>query len=211
MPKKYILPAVGIAVLVIIAVSVFAFFSWKNAIDNNGYKRQRAVETQYNHYQTSLSTCLDKSRVGAGIASEEYDRIKDTLTAVVSARYKGGSPLDGDGGALVSALAEAYPTIDNSLWKQLMTTVLGCRNEVAGVNNELQSLAGRFDTWSNTGGIFAKHYREKYPTDELKVAGLNGQLTGQAALDFIVTPLTTSEAGDALKNHTMPEQDLFGE
>lgn len=211
MPKKYIPLVAGIAVLVVIVIGVISFLSWANSIDNDGYERQRDVVTQYNTYQTSLSNCLDKSKVGASIAGEEYDRLKDTLTAVVGVRYKDGSPLDGDGGALVSALREAYPTIDNSLWKQVMDTAMGCRDEVAGVNNELQSLAGRFDKWRNTGGIFTKHYRSKYPTDELKVASLNGQLTGQAALDFIVNPLTTDEAADALKTHTMPEQDLFGE
>lgn len=199
--------------LVIVAVLVIAvggaaliFFSWRNSINNEAYGQQRDVFKVYNQYQTALSTCLDQSRIAAQISTEEYDRFKDTVTPIIGARYD-GEALTGD--AAVSVLVESYPEVDRSLWKQFMSTALGCRANTGDVNDDLQRVAGDFDTWVHQGGVFEKMVRNNWPNDELKVTGLNGVLTGQDALDFIVTPLTTGEALNALKTHTMPDQDLF--
>lgn len=197
----------ALAVLLAI-ISVLVFLSWKNSIYNEGFGKQRAVLTQYNMYQTSLSTCLDQTNIGAQVASEEYEQVKNVLTTVVGARYGDEGALS-EGGAFVSALAEQYPEIDRSLWKQLMTTALGCRSQVAGVNNELQALAGRFETWSRQGAWYAKPLRNNWPNGDLRVAGLTGPLSGQDALLFIITPITTGQATQAILTHEMPEQDLF--
>lgn len=202
--------SIAVGVTAIVALLGFAFASWINAIHNDGWTRQRAVTQQYNVYQTSLSTCLDNSQVGAQIATEEYSQVKDLLTSVVSARYSDEGALNGTSGAFVSALQEQYPAIDRTLWKQLMTTAIGCRNQVADTNNELQSVAQRFDTWAHTGGIFAKPFRSKFPNTDLVVIGLNGPLTGEQALAFLVTPITTGEAATAIRTQQMPNQDLFG-
>lgn len=206
--NKGISIAAGVAA--VIAIVVFSFASWVNSIHNEGWTKQRAVLQQYNTYQTSLSTCLDNSQVGAQIASQEYKQVKDVLTSIVSARYSDAGALNGSSGAFVSALQEQYPDIDRTLWKQLMTTAIGCRNQVADTNNELQSVAGRFDTWAHTGGIFERQFRSKFPNSDLVVIGLNGPMTGAAALTFLVTPITTGEATNAIRTHVMPEQDLFG-
>lgn len=197
-----------IAVAVVSLVVILGTLSWVNGIDNEGYTKQRAVLQQYNVYQTELSTCLDNTSVASQIATEEYEQVKNVLTSIISARYGDEGALS-EGGAFVSALQEQYPEIDRSLWKQLMTVAIGCRNQVAGVNNELQSVAARFETWTNTGGLFAKRFHNRYPTDELKVVGLTGPLSGQAALDFLTVPLTTAAATEAIRNHEMPSTDLF--
>ena len=206
--KGHLKLVIGLGALVGMLLAIVGIASSINSIDNEGFEKQRDVLQQYNIYQTELSTCLDNTNIASQIAVEEYQQVKDVFTAIVGARYGDEGALS-EGGAFVSALQEQYPEIDRSLWKQLMTTAVGCRNQVAGVNNELQSVASRFDKWCNTGGLWAKMFRSRYPTDELKVMSFSGPVTGQAALDFLTTPITTSEATNAIRTHEMPTQDLF--
>jgi hypothetical protein len=203
-------------VAIVVMLSIFwRIASWINDIDNKGFNRQRDVVKEYNIYQTQLSTCLDNTNISSQIAQAEYEQVKNALTAIVAARYKdaNGQPTRADsvlgGGALISALQEQYPEIDRSLWKQFMNTAIGCRNQVAGEMGKLQYVAGNFDTWANTGGLIEKRFRGRYPTDELKVIGLNGPLTGRPALEFLTQPVLTSDATNAVRTHEMPSQDLF--
>lgn len=207
--REHLKLVITVAIAVALLIVVYAVISWTNGINNDGFGRQRDVVTLYNQYQTELSTCLDNTKIGARIAEEEYRQVENVLTAVVGARYRDAGALSGD--SLVSALAEQYPQIDRSLWRQLMTVAIGCRQEVAGVNGQLQHVAGSFDRWASQGGVFEKLVRKNWPDDRLKVVGLNGTLTGRDALQFIITPITTAEAQRAVQTHEMPSQDLFGD
>lgn len=204
-----------IAAVLVVAIVLVGYLSWKNSINNEGFRRQREVVQQYNTYQTSLSTCLDNTRISSQVASQEFDQLKNVLTAAVSARYVDahGQPTTASsalgGGQMISVLQEQYPNIDVSLWKQLMSEATGCRSQVAGVNDKLQFVAASFDTWTHQGSIFSKPVRQNWPNDELKVMSLQGPITGRAALDFLTLPITTGEATQAVQTHTMPSQQLF--
>lgn len=209
--KNLKLVIVAVVVLVV-GIIAFGIASWINSVNNTAFSKQRDVIAKYNIFQNELSTCLDNTRLAAGIAQEEYSQVSDMLESIVGARY-GGDEADAlSGDAFVSVLVEQYPEIDRSLWKQFMTKALGCRDQTKGVNGDLQALAGRFDTWTSTGSLLSKPIRNNYPDDRLKVQGPDGVLTGRDALDFIVTPITTADARDALVNKEMPDQsdDLFG-
>lgn len=217
--KKPVVWVVTAVVVLALAVGL-GVWNWTNTIKNEGNTWQVKVVQQYNNYQVSLSTCLDNTRVSAGIAEEQFAQIKDILVGAVSARYvdANGDPTNAraalGGGQLISALAEQYPTIDTTVWHDLMTNAIGCRNQAMGEAQELQSVAARFNQWLVTGGVFSRNIRDNWPTDGLKVTGLNGQMiTGQAALDFITQPVLTSDALKAFQTHTMPDQskDLFGD
>lgn len=214
-------PIVWIAALAVVAVVVgMSIWSWTNTIKNEGNTWQVKVVQQYNNYQVSLSTCIDNTRLGAKIADEQFEQIKDILVGAVSARYvdANGNSTNAStalgGGQLISALAEQYPDIDTTVWQQLMTNAIGCRNQAMGEAQELQSVAARFNQWLVTGGVFSRQIRDNWPTDGLQVTGLNGQmLTGQSALAFITQPVLTSDAIKAFETHVMPDQskDLFGD
>jgi hypothetical protein len=213
--QKHKTPLAVAGTLVVLAIVVISFLSWANGIHNDGFRRQREVVQEYNNYQTSLSTCLDNSSISTQMAQAEYSQFRDVMTAVIAARYQtptgqqtGASDVLG-GGALISALQEAYPDVDRSLWKQAMSTAVGCRNQVANEMNKLQYVAASFDSWTNTGNVFARHYHRKWPNGQLKIQGLTGTLTGQDALDFLTQPVLTTSATQAVRTHTMPSQQLF--
>jgi hypothetical protein len=207
--KSHLSIVIGAAIAVVLLIIFLVFMSWKNGIHNEGFEKQRDVVTLYNNYQTALSTCLDQTNISSQVAAENLEQVKNALTAIVGARYSDEKGALSSDGPIVSALVEQYPEIDSSLWQQLMTTAVGCRAQVAGANGQLQHVAAKFDTWTHQGSWYAKAFRNNWPNDELKVVTLNGGVTGREALDFIVTPLTTGEAKNALLAHEMPNQDLF--
>lgn len=204
----------GAAVLVIIGI-VIGFLGWQRAVREEGYTRQINTATLYKAVQTKLSACLDKTMTSVQIADRERTSLKDTLTAVVQARYvdANGNPVDintaGGQALMIKIVQEAYPTVSNDLFKQLMTIASGCRDEVTGAQLRLQAYAGDFQSWTKGGGPFEGMIREEFPNDELQVEGLNGTLTGKAALRFIAEPISTEEAGKAMRTKVMPQQTLF--
>lgn len=203
----------GIVAVFLVVVIPLATFSWINGINNRGYEWQRNTLSMYQGVQQSLGTCLGNTVIGAQVAQEERESLKDTLTGVISRRY----PTDSQGkvdvqsaGVLITAVQEQYPTIPNDLFKQLMTNAVGCRNEFSGEMKDLQAYAGRFEIWAHQGGIFEKKVRNNWPNDLLKVTGMRGEvLTGAEAIVFLTTPITTQEAADAVLTHRLPNQELF--
>ena len=201
------------AVLVGIVLVGLIMASWINSVKNEGFTLQRAVITKYQGVETELSTCLDNSMVAAGVAQKERDTLKDVLIGTASARYQDGSGKAVDPAnsqIAINVIVEAYPQITDELFRQLMTISTGCRNQVKGAQQDLQAYGGRFDTWTQTGPWYEKWLRNDYPDDRLKVTGTNGsQVTARDALDFIVTPISTGEAKDAVTSKNMPNQQLF--
>ncbi len=207
--SNFKLVAISAAVIVAI-VSVFGFLNWQRSINAAGYEWQNNALAKYQGIQTTLSTCLDNTRMGAQVAERERQTIIDGMKAIVAARTANHQEaIPGDATVFVNAVAEAYPQISSDLYKQLLTVAVGCRNEVNGAQKDMQSYAARFKTWTKEGNVLEGNIREQFPNAELVVQGPNGPLTGKAALESMATPIITKEAGDATTNKTMPTENPF--
>lgn len=209
--KLLIRLAIVLGIIVVVGIAILGFLGWQNGIENDGRTQQNNIVQLQKDVEKDISTCLDTSRLSAQIASQEFDRLKDVLTNVVSARYEGGDGALSQGSPIVSMLQERYPTIDQSSWKIVMSTVIGCRQEINDSQKRLQNYATNFKTWYMTGGIFEKGIRNDFPTDDLQAVNVltSERLTGKAALDYLTRNITTKEAKDAMKNGTLPNQELF--
>ena len=207
--KNFKLAIGGAAVLVIIGI-VFGFLNWQRGVNAAGYEWQNNALAKYQGIQTTLSTCLDNTRMGAQVAERERQTIVDGMRAIVAERTKNHQEaIPGDATVFVNAVAEAYPQLSPDLYKQLMTVAVGCRNEVNGAQKDMQAYAARFKTWTKQGNVLEGWIREQYPNAELVVEGPNGPLTGKAALESMATPIITKEAGDATTSKTMPTENPF--
>jgi|GEM_PF-2751272 len=201
--------------VVVLSLIVLSFLNWQRGVSQQGYEWQNNTYVKYQQVQTTLSTCLDNTMISAQIAQQERQSLRDTLTAVVQARYvdANGNAIDVNTQAgqavIIKVIQEQYPNVSPDLFKQLMTVAVGCRNEVSGAQQDLQAYAGRFQTWIRGGNIFDGAIRESFPNDDLQVQGLNGTLTGKEALRFIAEPILTSEATTASKTKQMPTQSMF--
>lgn len=203
------------AVVLALVIAVFSVLNWQRSVKADGEQWQNNTVAKYQAVQTQLGTCLDNTVMSAQVAQQERQTLKDTLAAVAQARYvdSTGKPVDigtPQGQTIaIKIIQEAYPSVSPDLYKQLMTVAVGCRNQVAGTQQDLQAYAARFKTWTKGGSFIDGTIRKSFPNDNLKVQGLNGQLTGRAALDFIAEPISTQAASDAMKTKTMPQQTLF--
>ena len=227
--RRLVIGIAAVLVVVLLAGLVwYAYASWANGIRNEGEANQRRIKTYQEQIESSLSTCLDKGRISAQVAQQEFSSIKDILIGTAQARYvdKNGNATRADatlgGGQFISALNEQYPNIDTATWKKLMDVVVGCRTDVQAAQDRLITEAGLFDTWRTTGGVFEKKIRNDFPNEHLKVvdrertamqkrAGITGYvwLTGEEALAYLTRVISTQDAQDAIRTGTAPDQDLF--
>lgn len=201
---------IGAVLFVALVMSGFGVLNWQRAVRAEGEDMQNKTTAKYQAVQTTLSTCLDKSLQAASVAQQERDSLRGVLTDVIKERSnKGQTAIPSDAGMVISVVAEQYPSISPDLYKQLMTVVTGCRNEVNGTQLDLQAFAARFKSWTKAGSFVDGLIRESYPNDNLVAEGPNGQLKGKTALEFMAAPIITDEADAASKNKRMPQQQLF--
>lgn len=202
----------GVAAGLVVLMVIFGILNWQRSVRAEGYEWQNNVKAKYQGVQTELSTCLDNSLQAAQIASQERASLKDVLVGTISARYQGNDGKDvnpANAQLVINAVKEAYPQVDNELFRQLMTIATGCRNKVAGTQQDLQAYAARFKSWTKQSDIITGSIREGFPNDDLVVQGLNGKITGKQALEFIAEPIITGSADEASKTKQMPNQQLF--
>lgn len=212
--KRFTLkPWMGVmASVLVLLVAILSVLNWQRSVRAEGYEWQNGAKAKYEAVQTQLSTCLDSSMTAAQIAGQERSSLKDVLTGTINARYQtsGGQAVDPANAQLViSAVTEAYPQVSDELFRQLMTIATGCRNQVAGAQQDLQAYTARFKTWTKQGDVITGSVREGFPNDEFVVQGLNGKITGKAALEFVAEPIITGAADEASKSKQMPNQQLF--
>ena len=208
--QTHIWLVVAAVVIALVAVGGLTFANWARGVNAEGYQWQNSALAKYQGIQTTLSTCLDNTSFSAQVATQERQTIVDGMKAVAAARTANHqSAIPADATIFVNAVTEANPTISPALYQQLMTTAVGCRNEVNDAQKDMQAYAARFNTWTKEGDVFAGSIRNNYPTAELVVDGPDGVLSGQAALTSMATPIITTEAKSATKNKVMPSQNVF--
>jgi len=210
---------IGVAALGLIGVLIyFAVASYTLSIKNEGERYEQDLTQVYGKSLNSLSTCLDQGQVAAQVTEREFETLKEILIGVSAARYTDANGEDTDasgvigGGQLFSALAENYPTIDQRSWQNLQTTVVGCRDEFQGRQDNVLYIAGNYNKWIVSDDVFNAGIKSEFPSDELKVQTADGTtLYGQAAYDRITHVVSVEQANMAFETGELEEQNLFGE
>ncbi len=206
--KKHVPLVVAAAVVVVIGLVTLL---WTQSVANEGKKQQYDIVQLQTRVETSISTCLDTGRIQAQVAQQEFAALKDVLVNVTAARYEGGDGALSQGGALISALQENYPQIDQSTWRKLSDVIVGCRQDIKDAQDQLQGNVNRFRNWT-TGGVFLEPIiRNNFPNELLVTTDrtTGAKLTGKDALDYLSRVISVQDAKEAMKTGTLPDQDLF--
>lgn len=213
---RVLIPVVGAVALLVVVLSVWQYHI---SVTNEGEALQERVEQTYESAQNSLSTCLDQGQTAAQVADQEFDRLKDILIDVASARYVDGqgNPTGASqalgGGVFFSAVFEAYPNISQQGFQNLQAVVVGCRDEYQGSQDRLFNEVREFETWIQVGNVFNQWIKNNFPTDSLDAEdyGTGDLLVGQPALEYMSRVIMVVEARDAYRDGELGEQDLFGD
>lgn len=198
----------ALAVVLIIAVSV-AFT--QNGVINSGNQKEADLNAQYNSNMAYLSNCLDKSKQAVGAANAQNVALGDIITKAVTGRYVIGSSataaVQPGTKSLFSAVQEAYPDTSQigQIYQQVLTVVIGCRDDYTNYQVKLQSMIADFQKW-RTGSFTVRQFGGGFPNNNLVASGQTSGL----ALIKMTTILAVNAAIQAYDSGQMPDQNLFG-
>lgn len=211
--KKLII-AGGAALLVIIIAAVT--FGNINTINGEGVRREAALVAQYEDNRNELSSYITKFNESLGIADRQSSKLNEILTDAVKGRYDNDSSLEpGTGGAMFSAITEAYPDLTASVesYAKVQDLVVSGRDAYKNKQSKLLDMIRDYTEWSESD-LFKRMVIDAlgFPGDTLKVTGADGTVyRGEDALDRISQIVLTQDAVDAYESGTQdplltPEQ-----
>jgi len=209
---------IGVGVVLAVLVVGLLYLNWRKSVENQGQAHQERLEETWQNAQSSLSACLDQGRTAAQVTDQEFERLKDLLTDVASARYQ--TP-EGDtvtsaeqaigGGAAFSAVVEAYPQIDQSSWQRLQSVVVGCRDEFQGKQDRIFAEGRALENWIQSDSVWNSGIKSGFPSSSLNAidTATGEELEGDDAFDYITRVIMVGEARDAYETGELGDQDLF--
>ena len=180
-----VLGGVGAGVLVL--ALIIGFFGVKVHVGNVALQKEKAIVQLNNNNTIQLNQYVASLKEQVGIANVKSNALDKILKDALSARYNPTQMADPNSkGSFYSAMHEAYPNIDVSVYDQIITFVQGQRQDYALLQKQLQSMLADFDTWR--GSFPNSMFTGSVPDHWLVAQDDSGnKLTGQAALDYLNT------------------------
>lgn len=192
---KKLLIGGGAAVLVIVIVAV-SFLGYINGIRNEGIKQENALEAQYQNNQNELSTYITSMTESLGVADKGANKLKEVLTEAVKGRYDGEME-PGTGGAMFSAISEAYPdlTATSESYAKVQDLVVSGRTAYKNQQTKLLDQIRAYETWSESG-IFRNMVVDMlgFPSKSLEARVGDTVYTGEEALQQMKRLVLTNDA-----------------
>ena len=158
---------------------------------------------ELNQYVASL-----KEQVGiANVKSNALDKV---LKDAVSARYSPGQLADPNAkGSFYSAMHEAYPNIDVSLYDKILDFTKTKREQYSILQKGMQKLLEEFDVWR--GSFPNSIFTGSLPDHWLTVQDNDGKkLTGAAALEYLNTISQPNGSNNGGGQNSIPIPGLDG-
>ena len=215
-------PPKGVITIVIAIVGVvllLSMFGWVNGLQKAGVQREVTLSRSYESLKSELDAFLTKAREQAGVTKAQSAAFDKIMLDAVSGRYKGqdGAPtnVQPTGGALFSAIAEAYPNLDtlNASYTRILDTISEGRTAFNNGQHKLQDQLREYDQWRKSGIVHSWVVENitGVPTDNLVTVNGNQRLTRQAAYDKMATVITSGVTAEAFSTGKLEAQDFFAE
>jgi hypothetical protein len=188
-----------IAVIAIVLVSIYASV---NSIRGTAVGKETALVAQYKDNQQELSSYILTFNETLGIADRQSNKLNDILLDAVKGRYDSDTSLQpGTGGAMFSAISEAYPdlTATSETYANVQDLVVSGRNAYKNKQTKLLDMIKDYNTWTEED-LFRKFVLNSIvgaPTDNLAVTDAGKTYYGVDALEQISQLVLTQEAVDA--------------
>ena len=177
----------GVGAGVLVLALIIGFFGVKAHVGNVGLQKEKAIVQLNNNNTIQLNQYVASLKEQVGIANVKSNALDKVLKDAVSARYTPGQLSDPKSkGSFYSAIHEAYPNADVSLYDKILTFAQGQRQDYALLQKQEQSMLADFDTWR--GSFPNSIFTGSLPDHWLVVLDDNGnKLVGPAALDYLNT------------------------
>ncbi len=182
-PGKII--GIGAAGLVLV-LGIWAFFTYQGVM-NEGLRQEKQIVSLNNSNTIELNQYVASLKEQVGIANVKSAAIDKILKDALSARYNPAQMSDPSSkGSFYSAMHEAYPNIDVSVYDQIIVFVKQKRENYAVLQKQMQHLLEEFDVWR--GSFPNSIFTGNLPDHWLTVQDNDGnKLTGAQALQYLST------------------------
>lgn len=211
--KKLIIAGVAALLVIILGASIYGKV---NNINTDGVRMETALNAQYKDNQNELSSYILKFNESLGIADRQSNKLNEIITEAVKGRYDNDTSLQpGTGGAMFSAITEAYPdlTASTESYAKVQDLVVSGRDAYKNKQSKLLDQIRDYQTWQNTGLIQRQVIENMgFPSKTLKVTDNGVTYTGEDALERMERIVLTDQAVEAYETGTqdpllVPEDD----
>jgi hypothetical protein len=190
-----VLISVGVVVVTII-LAIVSVVGYINSIRDEGIAKENLLEQQYQVNQNELSTYTASILESLGVADKGSSKLQDILVEAVKGRYDGKME-PGTGGAMFSAITEAYPdlTATTQAYAKVQDQVMSGRTSYKNQQNKLLDQIRAYENWKDQGyprSIVISFLG--FPSNSLEARVGDTKYKGEDALDYMKRLVLTDEA-----------------
>lgn len=184
-----------IATLAVIAIAIVSIFGYINSVRSEGKGKENNLERTYKNAQDELSKVTLTVKETAGIADKAGSKIDTIIKDAVTGRYDGAMDA-GTGGAMFSAIQEAYPELaaNVALYAKVQDAIIAGRLSFSNSQKVLLGEVTSYENWMEqdiTRSMVVNMLG--FPTDSLEAQIGTNVYHGRDALAKIKTLVLTKD------------------
>lgn len=204
--KQMIIGGAILAIVVIFFSGVGCYSSARKGAIN----KENALEAQYRANQNEISSYKAGAREQFSVAVAKTDALNRIIEDAVKGRYEGAGQKPGTGGALFSAIKEAYPTLDLSVYDRIIDYIQGKREAYKNVQNKLLDMIQDYENYLSDS-LTRQALLSNFPSNRLEARVGDTVYKGDAALQKMKQIVLTKEAEKAYENGEEEPLDFSGQ
>jgi len=139
------------AIIGVLLLCCLGVYNYANGIQQEGVARETELNNQYLDNQNELSTYISKFYETVGVANLKSDKMDQILMDAVKGRYEGHTSAQPGQGQLFSAITEAYPNIDMSIYDRILDQINSGRDAYKQKQSKLLDMLRSYDKWRESG------------------------------------------------------------
>jgi hypothetical protein len=209
--KGLIIAGVSAVALVLGGLSAY---NYANTTQVTGNHMEQKLSAFYQADQLELDTLVKNIQTSLGVSGIGFEKLHDVLVDTIKGRYEGnGSSAAGVGrGQLFSAIKEAYPSVDISVYNRIMDQATAGREAFKQKQLYFRDRIRDYETWE-TDGLVHSHFVTwmGFPSKNLEARIGETVFHGQDALDHMKVLVTSGSTDTAFKTgHEQSVNDELG-
>jgi len=187
---------IGLVVAGVIGFGGISVYTKVNSEYNAGMSMETRLSEQYQRNQAQLDASTKKIVESVGIANLKSEKMRQIISDAVKGRYEGKME-PGTGGAMFSAIKEAYPQIDLAVYDKIVDLINGEREAFKNAQTLLLSQLQTYKTWRKTDIIRQWFVVKYFPSSNLEARIGTKVYTGAQALEQMQLIVTSDGTDDA--------------
>jgi hypothetical protein len=202
---------IGLVAAGAVAVGGISLFGYAGSVQKAGVNMEQGLNAQYQVDQLDLDTGIKEIKESVGIANIKNAQLDKILSDAVRGRYDGNSSAQPGKGQLFSAIQEAYPNVDVSIYDRIIDKEFAFREHFKQEQIIFRDQLRQYDVWRTEGLIKPILVRMLgYPSQNLEARIGFQTWHGVEALDHMKVLVTSEETDTSFQTGHENPIDLPG-